>query len=74
MGLWDFWRVLTVSGNTFLRIRNAKVSGSIPLGSTKLGLSVQILTILPGSDAAITCRAVARSKAVRRVSASASRR
>ena len=56
------------------RVRNAKVRGSIPLGSTKLGSSGQVLTVVFGPAAAIDRRAFSRSKAVRRAATSASRR
>jgi hypothetical protein len=56
------------------RVRNAKVRGSIPLGSTKLGSSRQVLTVVLVPAGATDRRAFSRSKAVRRAAASASRR
>ena len=56
------------------RVRNAKVRGSIPLGSTKLGLPRQVLTVFFVPGAATGRRTFPRSKAVRRAAMSASRR
>ena len=51
------------------RVRNAKVRGSIPLGSTKLASSDQVPTVF-----SVPAAAIDRAKAVRMAPASASRR
>ena len=56
------------------RVRNAKVRGSIPLGSTKLDVLAQILTVFSISGTVMCSRGFARSKAARIAWASTSRR